>query len=378
MTARLAAPVAPARPAEGSGSGYVHGLDAVRVVASLAVIYQHLSSWLVLYGHRVPLREALDASVMNPLRLDDPLSVDDNVGFIGVALFFLVSGFVINQAIGRERIGQFLGRRASRLLLPLWIAVTLAWVLVSAGLLEANRAPHLGDLFTNLFLLNYWVAGSHVLQPTWTLGIEFVFYFLAAATIPLHRRWPWLAPALAATLVSVTISLVNTEDTPATAEIRTVAMFLPILFIGQLISLVRSGGLTPPAGLAFGTVQFGLFLLADATTTDSTTQSGGPPYVRVVLLAIPVVLLAVRARGRIVRARWVGALARRTYSVYLMHMPLAFPVLTLLVPRVGDVVAVAVALVVVAAGTEVVHRFVETPMVNWYRRRERGPGGSGS
>lgn len=355
-------------------TGFVHGLDAVRVVASVAVIYQHISSWLLATGHTVWLRDVLDTTTLSPLHLDD------NVGFLGVSLFFLVSGFVINEAIGRERARQFLARRASRLLLPLLLATELAWLLVVAGLMAANRPPRLSDLFTNMVLANYWYGGSVVLGPTWTLVVEFVFYGLAALTIPLHRRWPWVAPALAATLVSVLLSVVRTENVTATGEARIVTMYLPVLFLGQLISLVRSGRLHPLAGIAYGAVEFWLFVRANDTTT--MTDQSGPSYPRVLLLALLVVVLCTRAGGPVARARWVGAAARRTYSVYLMHVVLAYPVLHLLVPVVGTPAGIVAALVAVVAGSELVYRYVENPVVVWYRGRERAaraaalPGGA--
>jgi exopolysaccharide production protein ExoZ len=368
----LAAPEASPRAA--TRSGYAQGLDAVRVVASLIVIYQHIAFWLLTAGHTVWLSDVLDTTTLNPLHLDE------NSGFFAVALFFLVSGFGITEASGRERTGQFLGRRASRLLPPLFVAAAVAWVLVSTGLMDANPPARLPDLFANLVLANYWYSGSTVLPPTWTLVVEVAFYGLVALTIPLHRRRPWVAPALAATLVSVLLSVLRTEDTVATAEARTITLYLPILFLGQLVSLVRTGRLHPLAGLGYGAVEFWLFVRANTTIT--VPGQGGPSYPRILLLALLVVVLCTRASGPIARARWVGAAARRTYSVYLMHMALAYPVLHLLVPVVGTPAGIVAALVAVVAGSELVYRYVENPVVAWYRRRERAakaaalPGGA--
>jgi exopolysaccharide production protein ExoZ len=342
---------------------YMYGLDLLRILAALAVIYNHYSNWLKLNHEEFAVSTVVDAVLVRPFHLNQQLA------FIGVGVFLMISGIVVTHVAFRETSAQFLMRRAVRLLPAMWVIITIAWVLVWTKQLSANKAPDLPDLFLNLGLLNFSVPQtSHVLAITWTLAVQVVFYFFVAATMPLLKRWPWVPPAIAVALVSVLISITPPAGPAPMSFVRMATTFLPVLFIGQLISLVRSKKLPVGAGIAFGVLQYLMFIRADLT---SERWPLGDAYPRTFVFLFLILLLATRADGALVRAKWVGALAKRTYAIYLVHIPVSFPLLRLLTPHTGYWISVAVALLAVAAAAELLHRFVEEPVAQWYRRREK-------
>ncbi|MCR3747130.1 acyltransferase family protein [Lentzea californiensis] len=342
---------------------YMYGLDLLRVIAAVAVIYNHYSNWLKLNHEDFAIATVVDAVLIRPLHLNQQLA------FVGVGVFLMISGIVVTHVAFRETSAQFLLRRAVRLLPAMWVMITVAWVLVSARQLSANQRPDLGDLFLNLGLVNYSVPQtSHVLALTWTLAVQVVFYFFVAATMPLLKRWPWVPPAIAVALVSVLISVTPPQGPAPLSFVRMATTFLPVLFIGQLISLVRSKKIPVGAGIAFGVLQYLLFVRADLT---SDRWPLGEAYPRTFVFLFLVLLLATRANGALVRAKWVGEVAKRTYAIYLVHIPVGFPLLRLLTPHTGYWISVAVALIAVAVASELLHRLVEEPIAQWYRRREK-------
>lgn len=145
--------------------GYISGLDGLRAIAVLAVILYHIAPG-VFHG-----------------------------GFLGVDVFFVISGFLITTLVLREKrktgginLGQFWVRRARRLL-PAFLAliiivVPLAWV-VSRDLLVGIGRQVLGALTFSTNWLEIAHGSSYFDQTTpllfknfWSLAIEEQFYVL--------------------------------------------------------------------------------------------------------------------------------------------------------------------------------------------------------
>jgi peptidoglycan/LPS O-acetylase OafA/YrhL len=345
-------------------TGYYHGLDVLRVVASIAVVYVHTRDWFTTGGQRWRFDEGFTAAVLAPLHVDAYL-----VPF-SISTFFLISGLVITNAAFRESPGRFLFRRAARTLPAMWVVLLIVWFVARAGVpIGVPGEVTVRTLVTNLTLTNFFFSGNPGLDlVTWTLVVQFAFYVLVAAMIPLLRRWPWLPPALSITLVSVLLSVVRTESPVAMHTLRVVVTLLPILFIGQLIGLVRLGKLHPLAGLAYGALHW-LLLVRGDLTSDFTPAIPGYPQLTACLALL--VIVCCLLPGGMAPARWVRAVANRTYAVFLVHVPVLYVSPHLVSAPAGSTPAFLAAMAGTVVTAELLHRFVEEPVVRWCRRRER-------
>jgi peptidoglycan/LPS O-acetylase OafA/YrhL len=167
MTFRLASPPEPGR---------IDALDGVRGLAIAAVVMMHG----VFFGVPLPGQMPLSADALYPrLAL---------LGFAGVDLFFVLSGFLITGILVRSRGGahyfrNFYVRRALRIF-PLY------YVVIALLLFGLGRAPAGG--VETLSYLTYWqnyhhaFAGPHA-DParvvTWSLAIEEQFYLVWPAVV---------------------------------------------------------------------------------------------------------------------------------------------------------------------------------------------------
>ncbi|KAA2263695.1 acyltransferase [Solihabitans fulvus] len=351
--------------------GRLYGLDVLRVVASVVVVYTHLAAWFHAGNYRWRVGSAVTEAVV------DPLHLNANLGFVGVSTFLLLSGLVVTSVAFRESPGEFFVRRIVRIVPALWGALAVAFVLVkidAVPTMATQDTATAGQLLSNLWLGNYGLPDQNPLLPvTWTLTVQIAFYAFTALSIPLLRRRPWLPAAIAATGISLTVSAVHLFDTPFPLLVRTIVSFLPVVFLGQVISLARERRIRPATAVALGIVHFLLFVRADLTTSAVFDGDG---YQRTLLITVLVVLLGMAAGGRLARSGLVQALSRRTYAVYLVHMPACYAVLTLLTPRIGVTWSTLAALAATVAATEVLHRFVEEPANRLFRRwlRRRPPG----
>lgn len=343
--------------------GYYQGLDVMRIVASIAVVYTHTRDWFGVGAQRWRFDDAFTATVMAPLHVDAYLVP------LGVTTFFLVSGLVITQAAFRESPGRFLFRRAARTLPAMWVVLVIVWLVARAGIqIGVSGEVTAGTLFTNMTLTNFFFSGIPGLDlVTWTLVVQFAFYLFVAATIPLLRRWPWLPPALSAALVAVLLSVVSTESPVALHTTRVVVTLLPIIFIGQLIGLVRLGKLHPAAALAYGTVHW-LLLVRGDLTSDFTPAV--PGYTQMVVCIALLAIVCCRMPGGWVTGRWLRETANRTYAVFLVHVPVLYVTPHLISTPAGTTLAFLVAMAGTAVTADLVYRFVEAPAVRWCRRWE--------
>jgi peptidoglycan/LPS O-acetylase OafA/YrhL len=271
-------------------------------------------------------------------------------GFIGVDVFFVVSGFLITSlligeaaASGRVRLGAFYARRARRIL-PAATVVLVATTLYSAAVLSAARAEKVADdaLWSAFFAANvhyaaigtdYFAEGQATspLQHFWSLAVEEQFYLVwpgLLAIIVLARR-PRLRPVLVGVVVALCVSsfvwsVVLADRSPTAAYFSSPARVWE-LGIGALLALtsnqLRIGPRTAEvlAGVGLTAIVVPAVLLGRASTYASWQ------------LVVPVLgtaaLLAAGAGGRRVGVarvltvrpmQWVGD---ASYSLYLWHWP---------------------------------------------------------
>jgi peptidoglycan/LPS O-acetylase OafA/YrhL len=374
-----------------AGHAHWRGLDGLRAVAVVAVVIYHFS----------------------PMTLPG--------GYLGVDIFFVISGYLITRLITDEFLRQhrldapaFYKRRARRLLPAL--AIVLATVGASSLIWRDQLATvRPGIFFSALFSANWWLAFAHqpyfvatgrpsMLQHLWSLGVEEQFYLL----------WPLI---VAATLGASWRHLVRRNLDPR-AEVR--RLVAPLSVVAVTLALL-STGLTwllanhsnVPYGsdgstLYYGTDTHSMGLLLGAalgawavgrpTAVASTSARitlpeplveliGGAALVTLLVLtrtygayshslyrggfllvaALVTVVIASAARptSRLGAAldtrplRWIGV---RSYSIYLWHWPIAVvtrPGLDTSMPTWLDQL-LRIGLTVALA--DATYRFVETPV----------------
>jgi peptidoglycan/LPS O-acetylase OafA/YrhL len=165
-------------------------------------------------GHRPALDGLRGVAVLTVLA-DHSGFLPEPAGGIGVALFFVLSGFLITRVVveGRDNgtwsMGGFVANRFVRLFPALLLmVVVVSTILLTRGYslagVAARAAPALGYVQNMTTVLSFPVFGH-----TWSLGVEEQFYLLWPLVLPWFvartRLWPCLALAIAGS-VAVEIS----------------------------------------------------------------------------------------------------------------------------------------------------------------------------
>ena len=142
-------------------------LDALRGIAALMVVFYHyFYHYNEMYGHQsIPVSWSF-------------------VGRLGVALFFIISGFVIFWTLSRtERPLNFIVSRFSRLYPVYWFAIALSFVAVLCFGLP-GREVSLRDAALNTLMFHEYLDVPHVDGVYWSLTVELSFYFWNFWTVP--------------------------------------------------------------------------------------------------------------------------------------------------------------------------------------------------
>lgn len=146
----------------------VSSLDVMRLFAAQAVMFYHLVflSWAEAEHSR-----GIRAIVGSPVVFADATGWA-SLGWVGVPVFFVISGFVILMSAQNKSAADFLIGRISRIAPGLWFfSILSALVLLGCGVLPLSQLAMRLLRSVTLFPVGPWVDGA-----VWTLVTEAVFY----------------------------------------------------------------------------------------------------------------------------------------------------------------------------------------------------------
>ncbi|MEV6012797.1 acyltransferase [Streptomyces sp. NPDC051976] len=324
-------------------------------------------------------------------------------GFLGVDLFFVLSGYLITglllgEAKGRGRIALsvFWGRRARRLLpalvcvVVMAVAATWAWGSRAQLRFALDDMPWVGAQAVNWHYIaeqvGYWHASdTRVFAHLWSIGVEWQFYLAWPLLVAVAARGRCgerlvasLAGAGALVSLALTVSLGAAVDTTRAYEgtdTRGAALLLGALAATAPVrNLVRR---VPRRAADVVCLFLGCALAVAWAVTEGETAPllfQGGLFLHSLAAAVLIVLMA-QVPGtwaaRITGSRVPQGLGELSYSLYLWH----WPVYLLLLPRLsvlGDWGATVVAIAVSLVAAAVTKRFVEDAVrfrLGWARGR---------
>lgn len=164
-----------------NASRYI-AIDGLRGLAALSVVIYHLSGNL--------------KTELNAL-LPEFVTISFSYGFLGVPIFFVISGFVISLSIGKNTItadyfGKFVLRRSIRLDPTYWVAICIALSLIflkSRLLDEAASIPSFGGIMLHAFYLQDLLSVKPSISVVyWTLCLEIQLYLYYIISLWIAQR----------------------------------------------------------------------------------------------------------------------------------------------------------------------------------------------
>lgn len=323
----------------------VNELDLLRFLAALMVVFYH-------YAFRG--RAADDLSVM-PYPW---LSGVAQYGYLGVELFFLISGFVILMTAASGSMRAFVISRFVRLYPAFWAACTLT-ALVTLLLGGERFHVTLTQYLVNMTMLSGFVGVRSIDGAYWSLFVELRFYALIAVVLLLGQ-----IKRIQPLLIGWTVATAALEFVPV-GLLRNVLIYeyAPYFIAGATFYLVRASGMTTQrAGLLLANLALALrhSLAALPDLDKHYGVHNDPVVVGVAVVVFFAVMLAVSTgrTGPLGRRTWV-TLGALTYPLYLIHQNLGYMLFNALYPAVSPHVLLWGAVALMCVGARVLNTQVE-------------------
>ncbi|PIS11401.1 MAG: hypothetical protein COT73_04110 [Bdellovibrio sp. CG10_big_fil_rev_8_21_14_0_10_47_8] len=262
-------------------------------------------------------------------------------GFVGVDVFFVISGFLITQLVRREILQQkfsfwtFYERRARRLL-PALFAILGLTSIGSFWLLSPEHFMRFGgSVLSSLFSVSniyFWKESGYfdtesVFKPllhTWSLSVEEQFYFVWPLSLVLlyrlrHRHVPLGIFILGTASLGLNYFYLNSPDT--------IFFLMPFRVFEFAIGagLVWAIAFRPPQKFwmeAFTLLGLGFILFSVFSYTRKIAFPSSAALMPCVGTALIIYSAQASKLGLFFRNQFMTGLGKISYSLYLVHWPL--------------------------------------------------------
>ncbi|WP_340376812.1 acyltransferase [Streptomyces sp. SS7] len=347
-----------APPSPGRRRPRLYALDGIRLLAALMVAVHHYAG-----TRRVnqPGNQVWDRPVSDIMPTVFHFAA---YGWIGVEIFFVISGFVICMSCWGRTPRQFFVSRVIRLYPAYWFAVLFTTAVLAAvpGVWE-RLAPR--DVLLNLTMLQSGSGVRNVDGVYWTLWSELRFYLLFLAVVwagLTYRRvvlfcCVWGAAAMLAPVARLPLLELIADPEASWYFIAGLALYLMHRF-GQDLLL---WGVLAMAWL-MGQRELGQRI--------DEVEHVGSWRGAVLIFTVFLLLMVAVALGLLdrVRWRWLVTAGSLTYPLYLLHYAAG----TTLINRLRDTMDARLLVAMVLTGfltlSWAVHRWVERPVAEAVRR----------
>ncbi|MCI4061155.1 acyltransferase [Micromonospora sp. R77] len=243
-------------------------------------------------------------------------------GYLGVDLFFVISGMVVLMSVWGRTGREFLASRISRLYPAYWLAVTLTAVVV-----VVVRPPWHSEVTVTQYLANLTmfqsVAGiPHVEGVYWTLWVEWRFYLLLLGFtligITVRRTqwllWGWLACGVAMQALPVP------EVVRAGLRLVVQPQLCHYFIAGMCLYLVHRHGMTLSRAALLVACFVNAVVQAPPRFEERAGLTPSLTVVTLILAGIFTVMTLVATGGtRWLRRPWLATAGAMTYPLYLIH-----------------------------------------------------------
>ncbi|MEU9302020.1 acyltransferase [Streptomyces sp. NPDC048269] len=337
------------RSRAGAG-GRLAALDGVRILAALAVVFYHY----------VVLESAWGEPTVGVFPVASRLAV---YGWLGVEVFFLVSGFVICMSAWGRTVGDFAVSRVSRLFPAYWTGIAFT-SLVLFTWPEVRPVEALSDVVVNLSMLQGGVGVPHVDDAYWTLFAELKFYVLFSAVV--IRGVTYRNCVLFCGLWTVAAVVAPTVDNRVLSFFA-ITPYSPYFIAGIAFYLMRR---FRPSAVTWAIVGVQFVLAQHYVHSRMLTSLGRgvtertPAWPAHVIITLGFLVMAAIALGLLdgIRWRWLPHAGAVTYPFYLIHMMAGLTIIHHFRDRVAPVPLALGVTALMLTLAWIIHRLVERPL----------------
>lgn len=328
----------------------IYELDAIRFFAAVAVVLYH-------YTFRGYAADGLLKFTFWGV------SGVTRYGYLGVNLFFMISGFVILMTANGRTWKSFAVSRIARLYPCYWfccsttavVAAILGGVMFNVGFMQ---------YLLNLTMFNGFMKVAHIDGVYWTLMVELKFYFIIYALLFLGiiRRieivlWVWLAVSVLGAWLDIGI-----------IQFLLFPSYAPLFIAGAAFYLVRLYG--------WSWSKSALLVLCCCFACNNAIMKAGMlrdkfnadfSYAMVALaivffFIVFICLISTKSKFSEKSKKWIYWMGALTYPLYLIHQDVGYMFMNKLYGLVNGPTALVCMILVALTYSALVHKWVEIPL----------------
>ena len=350
-------------------------LQFARGLACLLIVYVHWLTFLMapasldttIFQSVLPAYEAPAALLAYAGAVNNILPVDFREVYFGLALFFIISGFIIPVSLEKGTRANYVIRRIARIL-PTAFACTVvtALVIVLGRLIEGNSvAPFsVSNVLANALLIRDVVGHPYIDTAIWTLEIEVHFYlicFVISFFSGQKKAGVILAMAFAFLLASIAFTYSEGPYEVYKRYLNVIATngsFLVPMFIGMALYNFNAGHWSV---VKTALVVFLLLVMNNLTLQYHAGAVSNIIYINH-LFAVLVFAVLLLLGDKVPYFKSLDKLADVSYPLYLLHGTCGYVVFYIVYKFLHEKTAAFVlSFAVIAVLTLLVHRTIERP-----------------
>lgn len=352
----------------------------LRAVAALSVVINHY--WGIFFSPVVRAVIGVPASFvpLKPAYTQHVLSPGWGgflYGAFGVAVFFLISGFVIPISLRNISTGQFLTRRFFRIYPVYWfcLLISIAMYVICSWYWSTPLSDRISMTFLvkNIPLVHSAAGLPSLDFVSWSLAVEIKFYVLFALVSWIgksaHQVLQLFISFMALCCVAAFFSTHGLNSPSLISYAVSDMKFIAFMFLGCLFYYVLYRELSTRVALGYAVVIYALFVTINSFYEPGLFGALTKNYTYALVLFSLCYLL----RARFKKNRILDFLADISFPLYLVHSMIGYVSMPILISKgMSFTFAWMISLGVTVIVAFLVHRYVEIP-VNDFGKRLSSP-----
>jgi peptidoglycan/LPS O-acetylase OafA/YrhL len=329
-------------------------MDLLRFLAAIAVVFFH-------YAFRGYAKGDMSA-MPYPI-----LAEAAKYGYLGVELFFMISGFVILMTASSNNLKAFFISRAVRLCPAFWVCCTLTF-LITLAIGQPRFTADFYQYLVNMTFLGEIVGVAPIDGVYWSLFVEIKFYLMISILLGLKKIEKIERFLVLWLVVSATAEVFVFEKLRSLLVTDYAAYFIA----GATFYLIWAKGFTTARILLLlGALALACFTaMAWAESIESKYSTDYDPLIIggiIILFFVTFLLIVTHKTAAIGRLNW-AALGALTYPLYLLHQMIGFMIFNIAYPAINPHLLLWGTLTLMIGASWLIHKKIETPIARLMKR----------